>query len=332
MKPSVIEANLNEVQQQMSKMSLLQLVNHEYINSRFHGSNRAEIIAQFKENYLILVSDAKIRKALEGADHFSILTSLISITKDGLSINPDDKEACIVNFAGRATPIPMAYGRLKKMQINGIINRIQYLEIIYVGDKYSNENGVWKHSINLTRPENSRKLGVLLMVLMPDKSIKSKYVSAAEVLKRKEKSEMKEVMWKEWEEEMWKKTAIIMFEKEIGKKPMFQYIKDADTDHQEPPVIQTDLNLTSQETEDVVHEDIQENVVVQNPKLIKKLEELIAEKLILQENEDRLMDILPTLNNESIKRWIDTLHKIKVKRQEESQPEIIRTTEPEPLL
>lgn len=299
--PSTTLLSLDKVKEKMNGQSLPALVNSDYISTALglHYANNAkkeELIEKFKANYLILMSDEAVVKSLANADKFSIITSLLNITKDGLSINPYDKEAAIVNYGGKAVAVPMAKGKIKKLQNTGVIQRIQYLEIVYQGDVCTNKNGIWEHSINIARSDDAKMLGVLLIMLMSDNTLKSKFVSAKEVNKRKEKSKMPNI-WKEWTEEMWKKTAINMFEKEIGGKPQFEFIKEDD-------------EFEEQETQEAnysMEEQNQEAQVMQDMELRQKLDVLILEKLIPQVDEDRLLSKIDSMNDDAMRRTIDAL-------------------------
>ncbi len=314
----------------MATMPLESLADHDYIKMQLRASfshlplaKRNDILARFQENFLILVLDERVAKAIRGADNFSIMKSLMDITRDGLSINPHDHEACIVSYNGVATAIPMAYGKLKKMQDNKIISRIDYLEIIYVGDEYSNNNGKWKHSINLERPDNAKKLGVLIRILMPDRTKKTKFCTAKDILKRKATSPMAEI-WEAWEDEMWKKTAINMFEKEIGRKAKFDFVAESEED-----VVQRAKEDYSEEenTEDIDHEEVDgeeliknseyqaPEPIIQDTELRKTLNELIDEKILQPDNEKKLLEIISDLDDKGLVRWIAALQKIKTDRQ-----------------
>jgi len=299
MTPSNVIISLDKVKDEMNKASLPSLVNNQYITTQLglhFKVNKEEMIDKFKANYLVLVSDPQVLAALGNADKFSIITSLLNITKDGLSINPYDKEAAIVNYGGKAVAVPMAKGKIKKLQNTGVITRIQYLEIIYQGDLCTNKNGIWEHSINIVRADDAKMLGVLLIMLMPDNTLKSKFVSAKEVNKRKEKSKMKGSIWVEWVEEMWKKTAINMFEKEIGGKPQFQFINESEIEEHDTENIQ--------ETNYIV---ATEDVIVQSLEIRAILDSLILEKIIPQVDEDRLLSKLESMTDEQMNRTIQAL-------------------------
>ncbi len=309
--PTTALLNLDKVRETMNTMSLAELVNHDFIRiqlSLSFGAMGSHKIEQFKSNYLVLVSDPKIIERLKNVDNFSLLNSLISLTKDGLSINPLDKEAVIANYNGRAVPIATAKGKVKKMQQNGIIDRIQYLELIYENDQVSNKNGVWEHSINIKRPDDEPAIGVLLMALMPDSTIKSKFVRASEIKKRQDKAPFPEI-WKEWPEEMWKKTAINMFEKEIGFKPVFLFHKEeeAEGDFNSQQFTQ-DTNYSSDIPDGDNTEPVAPEIITQDPKRLEELNKLLSEKLLTDHEEAKLRSVLPSLKNDKIDNWIKALN------------------------
>lgn len=323
--PSTTLMKLDKVRAKMADMSLSELVNHEYIQNQlslFYGSaNAQKEIEQFKSNYLVLVSDASVQKALAGADNFSILNSLICLTKDGLSINPYHKEAVIVNYGGRAMPLATAKGKVKRMQQSGIITRIQYLEVIYEGDKVSNKNGVWEHEINITRADDAKKLGVLLIALFPDGTMKSKFVRASDVVKRQAKAPFPEI-WSEWPEEMWKKTAINMFENEIGAKPLLWYTPEEDQPEEENFIPQNNNNITASSEEPPIQ---QAEVIVQDAIKLETLKQLVAKKLLKPNEEKKFNEALPSLTNERIDSWIKALT-----LREEKRENVTKNTEVHP--
>lgn len=317
--PSTTLARLDKVKAEMQKTNLTELVNHDYIKHQLglhYGNDGAKKIEQFKANYLVLMSDPTVAKNLENADKFSILNSLLCLTKDGLSINPMDKEAAIVNYGGKAVAIPMVKGKIKKMQQNGVIDRIQYLEVVYEGERCVNKNGVWEHEVNIGLTGKEKKQGVLLMVLMPDRTVKSKFVRAFEIAKRKEKSKMA-AMWTQWEEEMWKKTAINMFEKEIGSKPLFHFVDERNEDFDQGPT----EDIASEEVSQPEEEVQEAEVVRQDPLLIKNLDELIAENLLTETELSKLSSKKHELNDEQLSSWIRALTNRKEIRGSRPQPQ-----------
>ncbi len=319
--PSTTLARLDKVKAEMQKTNLSELVNHDYIKHQLglhYGNDASKKIEQFKANYLVLMSDPTVAKNLESADKFSILNSLLCLTKDGLSINPMDKEAAIVNYGGKAVAVPMVKGKIKKMQQNGVIDRIQYLEVVYEGDNVSNKNGVWNHEININLTGKEKKLGVLLMVLMPDRTVKSKFVRPFEIAKRKEKSKMA-AMWTQWEEEMWKKTAINMFEKEIGSKPLFQFVEQEESEETQ------DAGFSNVETEEEAQEAQGVEEIKQDAILRQNLDDLIADGLLAENEKAKLESLIDGLSDEGLSKWITALNarkEIRDAKPKEDEPPI----------
>jgi recombinational DNA repair protein RecT len=310
MTPSTVQINYLEIKSEMDKATLPQLVNSPYVTSQL----KPEMIETFKSNFMVLISDPKIAEALKKADRFSIMTSLLNLTKDGLSINPYDKEAAIVDYGGRAVAVPMAKGKIKKMQANGIINRIQYLEIVYQGDVCTNKNGIWEHSINIARSDDAKMLGVLLIVLMPDRTYKSKFVMAKEVNKRKAKSKMPGI-WKDWEEEMWKKTAVNMFEKEIGGKAQFDYKYEGDEDSED-------------ETTDTNHEVVEQEPLIQDPILVDTLNQLIESEIEDEKIREILKGKMASMDDVQLQSSIEKMNEAKAKKEAAKTEEAPEENEP----
>lgn len=236
MNPIDTSIKLVKVRDEMQSLTPEQLVDHPYISNQldiyFGVKESKKIIGQFKANFMIMVTNPDIKKNLIGCDHFSMVQTLIGFAKDNLSLNPSDKECCIVKFGNKAVGIPMWRGRLKRMQERGAIKYIDYIEIRYRSDKFTDlGNGKFDHKINDKRPANDEMVEVLMVVIMPNNASKYKRVSGIDIAKRQKKSPMQNI-WKEWAEEMWKKTAINIFESEIGVPKMESDIDDSELEEQ----------------------------------------------------------------------------------------------------
>jgi recombinational DNA repair protein RecT len=368
--PQQTVTSLALVRSEINKRELSTLVDHPFVigqlSTYFGNSEKAiSIIKQFKINYMVLVSDPDIKKTLEGCDHFSMVQSLIALSKDNLSINPSDKESCIVKFGGKAVAIPMWRGKVKRMQEKGIIRYINYFEIRYSSDGFIDKgNGKFVHykkeiipefclTVNniktfpsengtiLTFNELNAKptlkkvsliktgdiisdikgnkhpvtkisyepnmLEVLMEVIMPDGRPRYKRVSNASILKRQAKSKMQNI-WNEWPEEMWKKTAIGIFENEIGvRTPQFaEHIEEEEEEFEQEQTQESNV------TDVTTPEEVTEAEVIEEQDILlrSKLDEL--KEQLGQVTRDRLELTIDSLNNEQlqasingIQEWLD---------------------------
>jgi recombination protein RecT len=315
MTPTETEIRLDIAKTQINNLSLPEIVNHPFIINQLkaHFANTKELdttIAQFKANYTVLVSDENVKKSIGNADKFTVVQSLISLTKDGLSISPYDKECCIVNYGGKAVAIKTWRGKLKILKETGTIKYLDYLEIVYVGDSVKNVNGKFEHSININRTEGTQKIGVLLIARMPDGRDRGKYVSAYDILKRKKKSKMAAI-WAEWEEEMWRKTAVNIFESEIGVSRHInhsdEYEDESYEQEEETPIV--DANIVSEHQEQPEPEILAEQV--QDSILRETLDKLVLDNptVFSTSDLDRLKSDIDTYSDNKLQEIINYINK-----------------------
>jgi len=315
---------LDKVKQEMNNTALPQLVNHPYISNQlkvFFGENKSEkVINTFKSNFMVLITDDTVQKTLEKADKFTVVQSLINLTKDNLSINPHDKESCIVAYGSKAVAIPMWRGKLKRMQETGVIQYLDYLECVYSTDKFSNNMGKFQHEINYKRPANDTIIGVLLVALMPDGRSRAKFVLSKDIEKRRTKSKMPNI-WKEWTDEMYKKTAITIFEGEIGKRSLEyseQYENEEEEENQTQDVTYTEAEPQAQEVEVMEAEVFEQDVILRS-----QLDSLIENNTVLSESElTKLSSIIDSLNDVDLTKWINAIKLRIEKKVNKNEPPI----------
>ena len=368
--PQQTVTSLALVRSEINKRELSTLVDHPFVigqlSTYFGNSEKANsIIKQFKINYMVLVSDPDIKKTLAGCDHFSMVQSLIALSKDNLSLLPSDQESCIVKFGGKVKGIPMWRGKLKRMQEKGVVRYINYFEIRYSSDGFIDKgNGKFVHHKKKIIPEfclttnniktfpledgtiwtfnNSNaklilkkvsliKIGdiisdpegnkhpvtkisyepnmleVLMEVIMPDGRIRYKRVDASNVTKRQAKSKMPNI-WKEWPEEMWKKTAIGIFEGEIGVRTL-QFAEHIEEEEEEDDDNQQEESEQEQPQESNAPEEVTEAQVIEEQDILlrSRLDEL--KESLGQITKDRLELTIDSLNNEQLQASIDEIQK-----------------------
>lgn len=267
---------LDTVMADISKLPLAKAIEHPYVSTslglHFSGTNKEDVIARFKANCMILANDEMVKKNIVGSDTFTIINSLINVTRKGLSINPFDKECCIVKFGTTATVMEMVAAKKKLLVQSGAILNIDYLEVVYNCDKMEQDGLKFKHRMNFDRPSSARKIGVLMVATLPDGRKKYKYVHKADIEKRKnviiektkrscakfnntpeetkKKIEAASGMWNTWEDEMWQKTAVNIFSKDIPNIA---------------PMLREDIEFDGSEemdvTEDVTHETVSDEPI-----------------------------------------------------------------------
>ncbi len=326
-KPSTDIIKLDQVRTDINKIGYEQAVNHPFITGQFKNFFDNPKMAQekldtFRANYIICISDPDIKTVIANADKFTVIQSLINLTKDNLSINPYDKEACIVKYGNKVVGMPMAKGKIKRMQEKGAIRYIECLEVVYNYDKITNKNGRYtltKEIINV--PKDGKRVGVLLIAIMTDGKERHKFVMAKDVLLRKEHAPSKAI-WTKWEDEMWRKTAINIFEKEIGVATL-QFSEEYED---ETPVEQVTEEATYEEVQEEAQQEEavvveQEPAQAEEPDILSEISEALTKKKeeltskisanpgILKSDEiDKLKGIFQTIDIEKCQGYIDAIN------------------------
>lgn len=329
---------LPKLKEEFSKKSLPELAEHPFIANQLgiyfgEGEKSKKIINQFKVNYMILVSDPDQQKNLSGCDHFSMVQSLINLAKDNLSINPADKESCIVKYGTKAVGIPMWRGKLKRMQERGIIRYFDYLEVVYDCDIIDDMgNGKFTHKPKSDRPTNAKMLEVVMIAVMPDGRPRFKRIKRESIIKRQAKSKMPGI-WKEWPEEMWRKTAIGIFEGEIGVKALHFQDPEEDGIEEEGSEAKTSNDWTNDPVSDVGFQDAN---VVDDPtpeaQDILLRTTLDGMKGLLEEKDrSRLEQKIDEMTDEDLQKSIDGIRAMLAKKESpKPEPEAVQEQEVPP--
>jgi recombination protein RecT len=139
----------------------------------------------------------------------SVINALTKCAQDGLM--PDNKEAAIVKYGSVATYMPMVYGLIKRMRNSGEVKDVNAF-VVYSEDKfeYQIKNGI-QECVHV--PSFSANRGDLVLayavVMILDGSTHIEVMTKAEIEKARNSGRAaNSPAWKNWYDEMAKKTVI----------------------------------------------------------------------------------------------------------------------------
>lgn len=312
MKPEQALVKIDEVRKEINATTYDKIINHPFVKGQIQNyfvDSPVQSWQKFQSNYMVLISDRDVYKTIENADRFTVVQSLINLSKDNLSINPHDKEACIVSYNGKCVGMAMAKGKIKRMQETGAIKYINYLEVVFDCDKITNSNGKYIHERNLNPPANPKCLGVLLIVTMIDGKERHKFVLDRDIELRRKHAPAKAI-WDKWTDEMRRKTVINIFEKEIGKTVLtFSEFTEEEEVEQEQEAIQEqeqeqiqEANVVEEETDILTAQLIEEK----KAELLQKIKD--NPTALTSKDIDKLQEVIDTFGVEKLQAWIDGIN------------------------
>lgn len=163
------------------------------------------------ERFVQIVTNAVANTpALLQADRNSLYLECMKAAQDGLV--PDGKEGAIIPYAGKAKWVPMIGGLLKKIRNSGQVKSI-HVQIVRKGEEFktwSDDKGThFYHEPNPFADEKGEPIGVWGRIETTSGGFYSDAMSAAEVERIRQSSKAKDSgPWRDWPEEMWKKTLL----------------------------------------------------------------------------------------------------------------------------
>lgn len=139
----------------------------------------------------------------------SVFNSLMKCAQDGLM--PDNKEAALVKFGSTAQYMPMVYGLIKRMRNSGEVSSVN-AHIVYEHDEFQFEivdgTETFRHKPKLIG-ERGQIILAYCIVKLKDGSIHVETMTKNEIDKVRAVSKSKDgPAWKNWYDEMAKKTVI----------------------------------------------------------------------------------------------------------------------------
>jgi recombination protein RecT len=140
----------------------------------------------------------------------TVMSSLIKCATDGLQ--PDGKEAAIVAYGNKAQYMPMAYGVIKRIRNSGEVSDVS-AHVVYEKDKFSYivENGrpIMRHEPNFMEADRGKLVFAYAVAVMKDNEVHVEAVSKMEIEKARNAGKAANgPAWKNWYDEMAKKTAV----------------------------------------------------------------------------------------------------------------------------
>lgn len=191
------------------------------------------------------------------ANRVSLLNSCLRCAQDGLL--PDGREAAFVMFKNQAVYMPMVTGVLKRIRNAGRLKTI-YSQIIYENDDFdffTDEHGEHVTYKPKLFDESRGKIKGIFAVANFDGGVFVEVMSLKEIEKvRKVSRSSNNGPWRDWWEEMAKKTVIRRLAKRLPLSSEAQSVVDADNhfydlQNEETPQIKTveDAEKESQECE-----------------------------------------------------------------------------------
>lgn len=177
----------------------------------------------------------------------------------GMGLVPDNREAAIVPFKGRAQAMPMVYGIIKSLKQSGQVMSI-FAEVVYEGEVIEVwiEDGERKFDhrmadgskINPMDRGGGKIEGAFAVAKLRDGTVEFEPMSKQEIEKRRKASaNQKDAaptgIWRDWYEEMAKKTVIRAIAKRLPMSAEDRTVIDKD-----PTFIDPDLarDITPRET------------------------------------------------------------------------------------
>ena len=161
----------------------------------------------------------------------SVQSALLTILGSGLSLSPVLQEATILPRYNSKTNITSATvsimysGKIKMMTNSRVISHIKWNEVVWDCDTLTCTNGVFDYKKNFIKPSTAKRIGVLLIAVLPNKQERHVFLDAEELEKRKKLSKTPS-MWESWTDQFWRKTAIHELFKYLPKTKEAQELKE----------------------------------------------------------------------------------------------------------
>lgn len=176
----------------------------------------------FYKEVSFAIQAARKSQALQKCDQMSILESVMNLANMGLTLNPTMQHAALIPRAGTCTLMPMFQGLTHIACKGGAISKI-IAHIVYEKDQFSYElaRGEVNHQQNKLEGTGPIK-GVYAQVTYKDGTKQLEVMNIEEVHKIRAKSvayqsNKNSGPWVEWEDEMFRKTALKRLLKQVNK-------------------------------------------------------------------------------------------------------------------
>lgn len=210
-----------------------------------------------------------------------LMEAVLDCAKDGLI--PDGREAALVEMGGKVAYLPMVVGVLKKIRNSGELKSIS-AEVVHANDTFSyhiDEDGPhFTHKPEIIK-EGGDIIGAYAVAITKDGGKYFEYLRMSDLEKIKKSAKGTDSAyspWKNWPEQMYKKSAIHRLSKRL---PMSTDIED---------LIRRD---------EVLYEDDKKDIIdVTPPKGASP--EILTEKLTEKKEAEKIDNVKPAVKKEEV--------------------------------
>jgi len=162
------------------------------------------------------VTAVQNNQKLLSCERNSLLSSFLKCASDGLL--PDGREAAIVPFGKEAVYMDMLAGVLKKIRNSGELKSLD-ADVVHRNDQFDHwkdERGPHFKHVPLYGSERGDKYLAYAQAITKDGGVYLEVMDEEQLNKVRAASKQKDgAIWKNWEEEMWKKTVIRRLSKRL---------------------------------------------------------------------------------------------------------------------
>ncbi len=244
----------------------------------------------------------------------SIQSAMLTLFSDNLSLSPSLQECTLVPIWSKATnsmvakPWVMYAGKIKMLCQARAISHIKCNEVVFEGDILMCTNGVYTHTKNFAKSDDAKRMGVLLIAVLPNGQERHVWLDKNELAKRRAVSK-NQSLWDQWTDQFWKKTAVHELFKYLPKSKMIMDIKDKFESEELTMYEEDSSHQTVEATHQVV---VPEEQPTQDPILIQMLSELIEEhgsKLMTADQIENVRQNMVSYTNEQTTATIQHMNK-----------------------
>lgn len=180
-------------------------------------------IARFKAVAMNTVAKSP---ALLDCDRGKLLLAFLRIAEMGLE--PTAGQVSIIPYGKEPQVIVEYGGKLQLLYNSGIVKDIN-VEVVREGDKFKRtggDNPSFRHE--MLSKTGDKLVGVYAVARLTSGGVVRVYCDANQVAKHKACSRAKNGPWQDWEEEMWRKTALHALYKVLPRSYQMQVSQDVD--------------------------------------------------------------------------------------------------------
>lgn len=241
MSNEIVLAKIDEI----NKLKPLEVFSHpssvEVFKKQF--GEKANIWLQRERSYLVQIfNDVKLGPELNKCTTFSLHSAITSIITNNLTLDPQSGQAFLVPFKDSVKVMYGYKGKEQMMVDAGIISYIEFCEPVYDCDKFRRNMGkIVEFEQPTVRPKGAKVIGGCIRAKMPGGGFKDLFLSKEEIDKRAKVSKSKGEYgpWKDWYDEMVKKSMIHALYKSLPKRSaaLDKIIQQEEEEFQQEPEV-----------------------------------------------------------------------------------------------